>query len=416
MISFYPWFDSREEINCRSHINQLVVKFQIHAAQQFWSWTTWSKVSFSAWTKHAQFVPEKPNINVYNATHQYKVESKSSIYNPWIAQEPKLWKNPKKSRKPGTGRQTAYPEMEKQLYKEFKVKEWWFRNRCKEIMKEKYPHADFKMSDHWLVWFKACYDIALRRPTNVAQSHPELLRFNIHQFHRYIRRMVIKVKQDIPKNGIVGPWDLSDIASMDQAPLEFTFNTKGATYETKGEKTVWTRSTKTAVYCAADSICRWSTMHKTLSDIQGLRKANHWQRNETIWPTCCHKKFQERAWCDKEMMMYWVRHLWTSQSTFLSTNAKRSRLPVYDQHKAQTTKKVKGILQNECKTTLALVPLGAKKKFSPSMLQSTVNSKNLLIAWQERQWNPNKLPQAKEGSFCNGQGKPGKRFLAVSEM
>ena len=41
-------------------------------------------------------------------------------------------------------------------------------------------------------------------------------------------------------------------------------------------------------------------------------------------------KFQENAWCDENMMIYWVRHLWNSQSTFFSTNGKRSRLLVYD--------------------------------------------------------------------------------------
>ena len=67
-------------------------------------------------------------------------------------------------------------------------------------------------------------------------------------------------------------------------------------------------------------------------------------------------KFQENAWCDADMMIYWVRHLWNSQSTYFSENGKRSRLLVYDQHRAQTTEKVKDILQNECKTTLVLIP------------------------------------------------------------
>ena len=103
-------------------------------------------------------------------------------------------------------------------------------------MRGKYPDADFKMSDHWFVRFKTRFDISLRRPTNVAQSHPETLRVNIQQFHRYIRRMAIKTKQDLAdkQDGIIGPWNLSDIANMDQTPLEVCFNTKGATYETKG--------------------------------------------------------------------------------------------------------------------------------------------------------------------------------------
>ena len=44
-------------------------------------------------------------------------------------------------------------------------------------------------------------------PTNVAQSHPETLRVNIQQFHRYIRRMAIKTKQDLAgkQDGAIGP-------------------------------------------------------------------------------------------------------------------------------------------------------------------------------------------------------------------
>ena len=49
----------------------------------------------------------------------------------------------------------------------------------------------------------------------------------------------------------------------------------------------------------------------------------------------------------------------------LQRKCKKSRLLVYDQHKAQTTKKVKEILQNECKTTLALAPPGATSKVQP---------------------------------------------------
>ena len=42
---------------------------------------------------------------------RYKVELKSSTYNPWIAQELKLRNDPKKSRRPGAGTQASYLEM-----------------------------------------------------------------------------------------------------------------------------------------------------------------------------------------------------------------------------------------------------------------------------------------------------------------
>ena len=48
---------------------------------------------------------------------------------------------------------------------------------------------------------------------------------------------------------------------MDQTPLQFCFNTKGATYAEKGEKSVWTRTTGEGhdkrLYRATDHICRW---------------------------------------------------------------------------------------------------------------------------------------------------------------
>ena len=117
-----------------------------------------------------------------------------------------------------------------------------------------------------------------------------------------------------------------------------------------------------------------------------------------------------------DMMIYWVRHLWNSQSTFFSTNGKRSRLLVYDQQIAQTTKKVKDILQNECKTTLVLALPGATSKVQP--LDAAVNSKFKKavdrLATEAMTRNPDQfrtgtVTASEGGSFLpNGQGKPGK--------
>ena len=51
------------------------------------------------------------------------------------------------------------------------------------------------------------------------------------------------VELDEKQSEDLGPWKTSDIANMDQTPLEFCFNTKGATYSSKGEKTVWCHTT-----------------------------------------------------------------------------------------------------------------------------------------------------------------------------
>ena len=249
--------------------------------------------------------------------------------------------------------------MERQLHNEFKelrskgikVKEWWFRSRCKEIMQEKYPDADF-------VRFKAGFDISLRRPTNVAQSHPETLRINIQQFNRYIHRMAIKTKQDLAgkQDGAIGPWNLSDIANMDQTSLEFCFNTKGATYETKGGKTGWTRTTgsgheKRQCTVQLTVFEDGEPRIKPLLIFKGTGKRIPDKEIKQYDPRVV-VKFQDNAWCDEDMMIYWVRHLWNSQSAFFSTNGKRSGLLVCDQHRDQKTKKVKDILQNKCKKIL----------------------------------------------------------------
>jgi len=126
------------------------------------------------------------------------------------------------------------------------------------------------------------------------------------------------------------------------------------------------------MYCAADCIRRWRTAKKAPSDIQGDRNERIRDKELKQHDSRLVVKFQENAWCDEEMMICWVRHLWNSQSTFFGTNERRSRLLVYDQHKAQTTKKVKDILQNECKTTMVLVPPEATSKVQP--LGVAVNS------------------------------------------
>lgn len=103
-------------------------KQQFHKRKQ---WTREQKLEFIDLYKYKNKAKAAREF-----TERYKVHLKSSTYNPWIAQELKLRNDPRKSRKPGAGRQASYLEMEKQLYSEFKdlrskgikVKEWWFRN------------------------------------------------------------------------------------------------------------------------------------------------------------------------------------------------------------------------------------------------------------------------------------------------
>ena len=73
-------------------------------------------------------------------------------------------------------------------------------------------------------------------------------------------------------------------------------------------------------------------------------------------------KFQENAWCNEEMMVFWLRNMWKKPNMF---GQPRGRLLIYDAHRAQTTERVKTILMKECQTTLGLVPPGATSKVQP---------------------------------------------------
>ena len=73
-------------------------------------------------------------------------------------------------------------------------------------------------------------------------------------------------------------------------------------------------------------------------------------------------KFQENAWCNEEMMVFWLRNMWKKPNMF---GQPCDRLLIYDAHRAQTTERVKTILTQECKTTLGLVPPGATSKVQP---------------------------------------------------
>ena len=279
----------------------------------------------------------------------------------------------------GSGRNAAYPDMEKELYSEFqdlrskgvKVKEWWFRNRCKQIMEKLHPDVtDFKMSNRWFDRFKARYNISLRRPTHAAQKHSENLRTSIQQFHRYIRQAAITNDKQLAgkQTGVVGPWELSDIANMDQTPLEFCFNTKGATYATTGDKTIWTRTTgsghdKRQCTVQLTVFADGEPRLKPLLIFKGTGKRIP-EKETKLYDSRVVVKFQDNAWCDEEIMIFWIRKMWNC-GMFFDQGQKRSKLLVYDEHRAQTTEKVRDILKRECNTTVALVPPGATSKVQP---------------------------------------------------
>ena len=248
-------------------------------------------------------------------------------------------------------------------------------------MEEIHPGEDFKMSDHWFSRFKTRNCISLRRPTNTAERPSDTLQTSIQQFHRYIRQTATNKQRDLLGNqtGAVGPWDLNQIANMDQTPLEFCFNTKGATYSMTGEKTVWARTTgsghdkrqctvQLTVFADGEPRVKPLLIFKGTGQRIPVKETRQYDSRVVV-------KFQENAWCDEEIMVFWLRYMWNAQNKFLAE--RKSQLLVYDVHTAQTTEKVKRILDQECHTTLALVPPGATSKVQTLDVMLTASLKEV---------------------------------------
>lgn len=191
--------------------------------------------------------------------------------------------------------------------KSLKVKYWWFKAKSCDLMKELHPKVDFKFSDGWFTAFKRRYSINYCSSTNVGQRQPSELENVIEEFHKQIRSFGGE------KKGVLSQHELQDIVIMDQTPLPFTFN-KGKGYDDKGTKTVW--------HCGAASGLekRQCTVQLTiLADgktyvkplvifsSKGLRISD---KEKKQYDSRVVVHFQENAWCDEKIMMYWIKSIW----------------------------------------------------------------------------------------------------------
>ena len=179
-------------------------------------------------------------------------------------------------------------------------------------MDELHPDVNFKMSNRWFQAFKSRYNISLRRPTHTAQKNPEEFRVIVQQFHRYLRQTAALKEEELKDKqiGLLGPWELSDIANMDQTPLKFCFNTKGSTYNNTGEKTVWCRTSgsghekrqctvQLTIFADGVSHVKSLIILKGTGQRIALNERKQYDGHVAV-------QFQENAWCDESMMLYWV--------------------------------------------------------------------------------------------------------------
>ena len=125
------------------------------------------------------FYREKSN-NLYLTSKWFSLNTKTVLR--WIGDEDGIKKSKKGSKHRQHVRPPMYPEMEQQLYLEYKqlrkqglkVKGYWFRIRAKQIMEVINPESAACFSNSWFDGFKQRHKISLRRATNVSQKRPKI--------------------------------------------------------------------------------------------------------------------------------------------------------------------------------------------------------------------------------------------------
>jgi hypothetical protein len=235
----------------------------------------------------------------------------------------------------------------------------------------------FKFSLGWFNKLKARNHLSLRRITNKAQTVPDSKIEDIRSFHLFIRREAAKGSSVGP----LGKWALNNIANIDQTPLEFDVFAKGSTYDATGSTTIWVKT------CGSGLDKRQATVHLTIFADgirrikpliifkgKGTRISNEEKRD---WDKGVVVRFQENAWADEEVMMYYFRHMW---SPWMTKAGNPSKLLIADVHRAQKTDKILRFLRESCNTTMALVPPGCTSLIQPLDVSVNAPFKNVSIS------------------------------------
>ena len=156
--------------------------------------------------------------NLYQTSKFFSLNTKTILR--WARDEEKIEKAKKGSKHVQHHRRAMHPEMEAELYREYKqlrkqglkVKGYWFKVRAKQLLTEMDPEASF----HSLMVG------SFRRSRNVAQKSADDKQAAIQGFHRNIRQIVSKGRQIGPL-GELQPHQIANV-HVDQTPLPFCFS------------------------------------------------------------------------------------------------------------------------------------------------------------------------------------------------
>ena len=112
------------------------------------------------------------NKNMYKTCKFFKLNSKTFLN--WLRNVERITAAPAESRKVGSGRKAKYPNMEKELYRQFKEiapnvagrggrDTAWFVKKAREIMQVQNPSQSFRFSGSWFQRFRKRYNLGLTR-------------------------------------------------------------------------------------------------------------------------------------------------------------------------------------------------------------------------------------------------------------
>ena len=293
--------------------------------------------------------------NLYRRYKHFSLNTKTVLR--WIKDHTAIYCSKKGRKRVQFKRYAEHPDIEEILYREYKglhqcglkVKGWWFKTRGEQLLQSmSSQRSEFKFSDSWFDGFKRRYKLSLRRPTHRAQVVPLSKAELVQSFHRTIRKEA-KIGVQL---GTLGRFILNCVANVDQIPLPFTF-TNRSTYESKGASTVWVQGGNSGLdkrQCTvqltifADEIPRV----KPLVIFRGTGKRITFQE-KLKYDKRVSVCFQENAWCDEAVMIRWVKHQW-------KLCIEGPTMFCLDQHKAQKTPSIEGLLSSECNTTAILIP------------------------------------------------------------
>eukprot|EP00117_Sycon_ciliatum_P034900 scpid75057/ scgid26549/ Pogo transposable element with KRAB domain len=201
---------------------------------------------------------------------------------------------------------------------------------------------------HWFRRFQSRWNVSLRATTNRAQEEPERKLVLVRKFHTDIRS--------------AGEFEKKNIANMDQTPLPFDLNV-GKTYAEKGSKTVWCRSVGGSVMDKREATVQLTIYAdgeprvKPLIIFRGTgQRITQQEKQQYDHRVTVH--FQENAWCDESVFLFWARHMWPR-------DVATEKLLVIDSQRAQMTARARTALKEECNTAVVYIGGGLTSTLQP---------------------------------------------------